>query len=217
MIAHFIMRDFRTFKFHWIVLIGISLFASPLVIFSTNFLDVLGYAYFFFGLVPQNNLTGVSWRSQHIMSRNYLLALPVERKKLFLIIQYRALVYFAPFMIYCLTAPFFSTSFARGMRISSEMYPIYAIMVVFGIIWTINAMIYSQLGMEKANSYQTPQQRAKSHFKNFAIYFFEVTIIISAFFNRTILNLNLFLPLIVVFTLAVIRYIYTRRWWLGTA
>lgn len=211
---HFIKRDFNSYKFFWVILMIFSCLGVPAILRSEAWLFLLGYGYFFFGLVPINNLTGVTWRSQHVMSRNYLLSLPIKRKSLFLITQVRALVYFGPFAIYALSAPFLSQNFTKAFGIAGEYYLIYAVMVVFAVIWLINYMINMQLGWERVTTYLTQQQRAKEWVKIMVVSFGEFFIVGFCFIGP-LLKINPILPLLVIIGLTSVRYTYSMKGWLG--
>ena len=212
---HFIKRDFQSYRFFWILLILFSCLGVFAVMHSRNWLFLLGNGYFLFGMVPIGNLTGVTWRSQHIMSRNYLLSLPINRKGLFLITQARAFVYFAPFAVYALVAPLLSQDLFRTIPISCDHYFIYTAMVLTFVIWLINTMINMQLGWERVTTYLTQLQRAKEWVKLMIVYIGEIYIVGLCFIGSWLLSLSPVLPLAIIIGMTCVRYFYTRKGWLG--
>ena len=98
MIAPFIIRDFKTFKMAWLFIVLFSLAAIPLR--SHSFvLSFLTMSYFLFACVPISQIVGAKNRSQHVMSRNYLLALPINRKRNFLYLIVRIQIFLVPLIL----------------------------------------------------------------------------------------------------------------------
>ena len=222
MIFHFIKRDYNTYRFFWIIIGVFSVVSIPAVLVSGKYFMPVAYAYLFFGIIPIKDLIGVTWRSQHIMSRNYILALPVKRKKLFFMIQYRALIYWLPFLILSWIAPLFlSDSILR--KESENSYLIYALMIILGVIWFINSSITMQLACEKISSYLTQKQRAKEWIKLMVVYLGEFAIVgISflsilgiSFHSSYIDTVHISLPLLIVLALVSIRFYLAKKRWLG--
>ncbi len=220
MIIHFIKRDFVSHKFYWAVLGIATVGAVPCMFISEAFFMALFYAYVLFSLIPINSLTGVTWRSQHIMSRNYILALPVERNRLFLMIQYRALVYWIPLVILALAAPVIVPSFKDTV----DCYPVYVLMIFPCIFWFINSMISMQLSGEKINSYLTHQKRLMEWGIIMAVFFIEVGIMLISVFGLLGVPFvceylgdagSKVLPLIAVTGLAVNRFFSSKKRWLA--
>jgi hypothetical protein len=239
MIAHFILRDFRTYKLYWILLILVSLAAFSGKVPAGYVSNFMWYVYLMFAMVPINNLTGSTWRSQHIMSRNYMLALPVKRNSLFLITQARAFIYWIPIVCLCTLWPLNSSVFES---ISGESYAIYVAIVFAGAFLFINDMIGLQLGIEKNNSYRTQWGRAVQWTKIMVNYFLGTIMLMLAVFNTlmsgaretnfsldqltsnssilsSIFFIGLAIPpifwLLLIVLLAGGRFFFTRKAWLG--
>ncbi|MCC7441701.1 MAG: hypothetical protein IT285_08710 [Bdellovibrionales bacterium] len=156
MLAHFLRRDFVTYRVFWIVLLVASALAVPYL----NAVDdpdrpmfVLSYMYFFFAVSPLAGLIGVTWRSQHVMSRNYLLSLPVPRKRLFAWLQVRAGVFWLPYLLLCFVAPFLSHSVWRFLIYLRLEYVEFLMASVLGVFWLVNTGITMQLMTERITGY----------------------------------------------------------------
>lgn len=218
MIYHFIRRDFITHKFYWIILALISVVGVPSLLASEYFSMLPFYAYGFFGVIPISNLTGVTWRSQHIMSRNYMLALPVNRKQLFLITQIRALVFWIPFLLLAISLPSITKDSSITLRMFPLLHhPVFYPMVVLAIIWIINTMITMQLATERVTSYLSQQSRAKAWVKIMGVYLGEGAIVVCLFLSPNFIGkyLSPVPAFVIIVLLAGIRYSLSRKRWLG--
>jgi hypothetical protein len=114
MIRHFLRRDFRDCRLYWASLLLItvaSLFAGVIG------LTILFWVYFMFPSMAQGYILGSPWRTQHQMSRHYLLALPISHKKLFVIQQARMLVFLATVLNFRRLFAVYHTKFATSLRL----------------------------------------------------------------------------------------------------
>jgi len=172
MIRHFLLRDFRTYRLSWIILAILTGCAVAVSFLSASFfpLFLVGYAYFLCGFTSILSLTGVRFRSQHLMSRNYLLALPVNRKYLFLIIQFRGLIFWGPLILLLLSVPFLPLGDAFPFAVSKNWYGLYGIGVLSCFVWMTNSFIQSQLSSERITAYVTQKKRALAWLKWFGVY-----------------------------------------------
>ena len=162
MILHFIKRDFNTHRLAWAIvglatLLGLSLAA----VFGIAVLGLLFYAYFFLGIIPMCSLVGSNWRTQHVMSRNYMLSLPVKRSRLFLIIQVRALVYWLPSIVLAMVLLPFAQAEMESLleELSVVDFFVFLLFLLFSVIWFINMSIKMQISFERITSYLTQKQR----------------------------------------------------------
>jgi len=175
MIKHFLLRDFKTYRVFWIVLALLTGCAVAAMLLSSSLLPLLllGYAYLLFGLLPLQSLTGVRARSQHVMSRNYLLSLPVRRKYMFLIAQFRNLIFWGPLIVLVLSVPLLPFGDESPFRKSKNWYGLYCIGVLSGMLWMTNSAIQGQLSIEKILTYVTQKKRVLAWLKLFAVHFGE--------------------------------------------
>lgn len=215
MIYHFLHRDFLSNKINWALSAVIILVCAISAAFHPAILFILGVVLLFFAVIPLQSLTGAAWRSQHVMSRNYLLSLPVPRHKMFFIVQMRALVFAIPVIIYALIMPFYSPFFASVVLPPTSNYVVYFFMLISAIVWMINSAIYSNLIFEKITSYLTKIERTKSWTISMGIFFAELTFVISSFVKSGEGLGWMFLSLAVVISIAVFRFQRTQRAWLG--
>ncbi len=158
MIRHFLKRDFRDYQLYWVLVFAVA-FVFGLLYQATGILLYLYLAVYtcvFLAFLPVNYLTGVTWRAQHIMSRNYLLALPIGRKHLFHIVLLRILVFWTP-----LWALLFYLPVALNRNLPYRLtHPVaYVLLVLIGSFWLINAIIAMQLRYEEIIRYMHVRQR----------------------------------------------------------
>jgi len=219
MIAHFIKRDFKTYKLAWnFLIIGTVLFVSMSILSGFKVLLILlGYLYFFFGLIPYNNLIGVTWRSQHIMSRNYLLSLPIKREKLFHTIQLRAFIYWLPFLILQSLLPLipFKLPFKGIFSFSGFRYVSYLVFLLFAVLWLINMGFILPISMERITSYLTQKQRFTAHLKLWLFYMLEFFLMLFTFKSYIIFRGNIaYLLTVMVILISIFRSYYAKKLWL---
>lgn len=217
MIRHFLLRDFRTYRMFWIILAILTGCAVVAMLLSSSLIPLLllGYAYLLFGLLPLQSLTGVRFRSQHIMSRNYLLSLPVKREYLFLIIQFRNLIFWVPLILLLLSVPFLPLGDDSPFGVPKNWYGLYCIGVLSCLVWMTNGSIQAQLSIEKIMAYVTQKKRALAWLKTLGVYLVEVLLLIAL--SAGFLSLGTFYDVIFV-TLAVglawTRFYFARKSWL---
>lgn len=215
MIYHFLHRDFLSNKINWIINFIIIFVCCISAAFHPAILFILGVVLLFFAVIPLQSLTGAAWRSQHVMSRNYLLSLPVPRSKMFFIVQMRALVFAIPVIIYALAMPFYSDFFASVVLTASSHYIVYFLMLISAVVWMINSAIYSNLIFEKITSYLTKLERTKSWTINMGIFFTELAIVIWGFVQSGEGLIWMLLSLIALVVIAANRFKRTQKAWLG--
>jgi hypothetical protein len=108
---HFLKRDFLDFRLYWIILGIITafyIFTYGVVRHSWLGLEWLFWAYFMFAIIPVNYILGSVWRTQHQLSRHYLLALPINHKRLFALQHLRILIFWFPLLSLGSLYPFLS-------------------------------------------------------------------------------------------------------------
>ena len=218
MITHFLYRDFITHRFHWLLLILFSFFVLPSIVAAKGMFYLLIYVYSLFAVTPIYHLTGVTFRSQHIMSRNYILSLPVKRKKLFLITQLRAFIFWIPFLLVVCLFPWINQ---RLFLISTEV-PLFNSLLFYptvlsGVFWGINSIVMMQLSTEKISTFVTSQERAKAWIVLIAIYVLESAIVLSCFFlpALTPIYIHPLLGFIIVSLFGMLRFFWCRTRWLS--
>jgi hypothetical protein len=219
MIFHFVKRDFISHRLPWVVLILFTFFS--LLFFSYNHLIYMGllYAYLLFAMTPMSELTGAKWRSQHVMSRSYLLALPVERKTLFWYTQWRALIFFTPLIALAYILP---TFLPEARRVYINFVPrdfplgIYHVLVLVMVVWMLNSMISLPLSFEKVWGYPTQQKRMMAYVRMIGVFLFELGLIILSCSETYLYASRPFFPLLVTSLVTFVRFYFTRRSWLNS-
>jgi hypothetical protein len=159
MIRHFLRRDFRDCRLYWASLLLItvaSLFAGVIG------LTILFWVYFMFPSMAQGYILGSPWRTQHQMSRHYLLALPISHKKLFVIQQARMLVFWLPFSIFAACLPFTILN-------SLQVYGFYYFALFVSILVFMHSQIWSALEMESISTYVPKGYRLWAYIKIFIV------------------------------------------------
>lgn len=222
MTLHFIRRDFLTYKFFWILLILFSVICVPLLSEFRELWLALICAYFMFGISSINNLVGVTWRSQHVMSRNYLLSLPLARNKMYFIVLSRVAIFWIPFLFLIAYLPYFLRVYF-GMWVPLN-YISFVLTVAILAAWCVNAMISVQLTWEKITSHLTQAQRFKAGVIAIGLYIAEVCLAVY-FLKLAVLQKSPdvlakngpLLPVALALTLTVTKMISCRRKWLGIA
>jgi predicted permease len=211
-------RDFKSNILLWIISGATTIFAAILVIFLPSFwgaaIPILGYMYFFLATIPIQGITGVKFRSQHVMSRNYLLSLPINRKQQFTIIQLRALVYWIPLILVALALPFIlpRENFKGMQQINLLLYPM---LLMSSIVWMINSFIRMEITTEEITSYQTQKQRFIRWAGTIILFLIEMAVVIFSWFEFFMhKGLSDYAIVIVVIGLAVWRYQAARKSWL---
>lgn len=171
---------------------------------------MLGVGYLLFAMAPMNGIAGVTWRSQQIMSRNYLLALPVPRKQMFMLIQIRALVFWAPLFAFFTLIPIWQES---RLEWTPARYTCTVLTLSGLAFWCINMMISAQLNWERIATFLNQSQRFKAWVTVTAVLLLECQIAVIAFLLAISQRLGFFLPVVAVGILAGIRYWLNERRW----
>ena len=147
MILHFVKRDFDSSKHVWIiaaVFTVVLLLAGAYgdVAANSGFL-LMGAMLMIFGHAV---VLGTNLRSQHVMSRTYLLSLPISRTRLFRINFLRAWVFALP-----LCGAAFGTVFSLLASKNAPLYfyPLAGALCVAGIGLAISLLTSSQLRSEQ--------------------------------------------------------------------
>jgi hypothetical protein len=177
MLFHFIKRDIQNFQVFWGLLGLVYLLGIVVCQTSPEFLVVLTYFAFVFGVLPLNHLMGSNWKSGRILSRSYMLALPIHRHKQFALLQLRALVFWMPFFI-SFTLSYFMTQSVRDILpmtqlAAFEVFP--AILVL--VFWLNNSLIHIVLTWERVSKIPNPIHRLRSWTVFFCLGIFEFSLI----------------------------------------
>lgn len=196
MIVHFLKRDILDFRLLWIGLLVVTLLwaIGSRWVFGESGWKFLLLGYYLFGLVPQNFVLGSPWRTQHQMSRHYLLSLPIGHKTLFLIQNIRLIIFWLPALAFGGLAPFF------GSRLIEHFTTVHWGFFYFGLVVSIGFMeqmgIWTMLEWERLTSYIQPSDRFLSYGKIFGVSFGGTMVIFGAWTDLLLLNfpIALFFP-----------------------
>jgi hypothetical protein len=165
MIGHFLKRDFKDSLTSWIIL---SFLSVLFLIFYTlsrseSLIFGLGYLFFMFSIFQIANLMGNIVRTDHIISRQYYLALPAKRNTLFFILLIRIFIFNIPLFIYLtLIAPITLRESFAGYLTSTFSYFTYFYGVLTGLIWFISTGLLQALIMERSLHHSSSRKRMLS-------------------------------------------------------
>ena len=170
MTLHFLKRDFIDFRLEWVILLIVTTLAvvvsyTPAARFS--WIGLL-YAYGIFAIAPLPEILGSVWRTQHHLSRHYLLSLPVPHKKLFLIQQIRLLTFCLPLMILGCLWPFLTSIGLKSFTL--ETWILYYFGLFISVSLLIHSMIWQTLEMERISSYLPRGERLWANIKLFVVW-----------------------------------------------
>ena len=170
MIIHFLKRDFLDFRVYWFIVAGITLAYGMAHHFTKldspgspwSSLQVLLFAYFFLAIMPQSYVLGSVWRTQHQLSRHYLLALPISHRHLFTIQHYRMVVFWIPVLGLCSIYPFLGKGFSSA---SWDTWMVYYIALLTTCVLFIEYGIWSTVQWEEMTSYLPQSARMRAWLK----------------------------------------------------
>jgi hypothetical protein len=94
MIRQFLIWDFRTYRMHWALMTAVACAILGTLGFNIDSFFYLFMICFLFSAVPTSALSGSKVRTQHVLSRNYLLSLPYSRKSIYTAILIRSTVFY---------------------------------------------------------------------------------------------------------------------------
>lgn len=214
MITHFIFRDLKSNRIYWLITLIVTLLAIPAVYFHGDALLLLFYPYFFMSISPLAGLIGSRWRAQHVMSRHYLLSLPVSRIKLFRIIQLRAFVFQIPLYL-LLTYVIFTDSECTLRFNQLQLLSILLGSLIAGN-WFINLAVDNAIAYEAIGSHQVPVKRIKLWIALFARMLIEILIIGGTVYllQSSGANAVIYATLAVSSVIAVVRYKSAQLAWI---
>jgi hypothetical protein len=154
MLSHFVRRDFLDQRPYWgmvaavTVLYAVALFFQGPEIFRTQ---LLGMAYFIFGMSGESWVMGTAWRSQYHLSRHYLLALPIRHKTLFVIQHIRIAVFWVPVLIAGIVAPWIWGELAGRLAMPRYLFHLFALLTSIALV--IESSMWMTLEMERLSRY----------------------------------------------------------------
>jgi hypothetical protein len=214
MIWHFFKTDLKTFKLYWVILFAITALSFIFKDTSKQVSNMTGYAYIIFALMPLHHLAGVTFRSQHIMSRNYLLSLPMSRNKLFLLTLFRASIFWLPLFGFLFYMSFNSHFFKYLVFLYQDSRIIYGLIVIMAIFWSIASSMNLQLNSEKITTYLTQHQRLRA-WTLFVLFFVgEIIIVVYSLISPRLWVNMPWLPMIILAALMINKIILIRKKWL---
>jgi hypothetical protein len=213
MILHFMKRDFLSSRFEWSLVAIISAVLFAVLFFNQGALIFLGYLYFFFPLAASSKISTSRWRSQHSMSRNYLLALPVPRNRIFNAILLRQMIYWIPMFIFLTIVPIFC--WPKNIPYSAASYIVFEIASITIASWFSVSLVGSQLMFERITSHSSRQRRFWIYFLSTTSFFAEVIIIICPLLFALEKKVPLIIPLLIAASILWFRFNRTRRSWVG--
>ncbi len=158
MIFHWLKWDFKMFRAQWIIF-GLIFGVMSATVHTHELIAFQGMLTFMFAIIPASKLIGAKFRSQHVMSRSYLLSLPRPRGEVYLMLLLRLQVFAIPFMAYLICLPRLSL----GLSLSSDLMlldqRVLQLLVPVVSIWLSAMQVNAQISIETISSYLTLTQR----------------------------------------------------------
>jgi hypothetical protein len=208
MLKHFIKRDFIDLQLYWVCVCGIivvlsiaSMFLGPREVKIIP--AAITYFLFLISTFPLSHVLGTNWRNKHYLSRQYLLALPVSRRRLFFIQQIRIGVFNIPFYIFAIFTPLFFIKY-EILRVSFvSIFCIYLLFLTASVLLYIHSLIAMTLAMEKMTSHISQSESFKKMLYGFLLGGLFIALILLAWspFHRLIMKTVLADTLNVTFSL----------------
>jgi len=164
MLKHFLIRDFKDLQIFWLFVTGIFCFGAIISMFlplKAVRVIPLGLAYLLFiaSSLPVTHILGSNWRTQHTLSRQYLLALPVSHERLFIIQQIRLGIFSLPWVLALIFLPLYYTLNNYNLI----LLPIFAFLFFANLSATfffyIHFLIMMTLLAERFTSHKTQTER----------------------------------------------------------
>ena len=186
MTLHFLKRDFLDCRMSWIILLiftilgVLSPFAHPVGVVSIPFIFL---AYLLFPNIFMSNILGSVWRTQHQLSRHYLLSLPLLHRKLFRIQQVRILVLWIPFLTLACLLPLIGYVASGPLSVGLEMWFFYYFGLFTSVMLFIHINIWMTLEMERISSYLPKRERIWAFIKMFVVMGGLIAILVFAWEN----------------------------------
>lgn len=221
MIQHFILRDIKDFAFHWTIL-AICLIIAIITYFVTPkeiagaIPFALAYGCFFFAFIPMGHIIGSAWRSQHMLSRSYLLSLPVPRITCFNINILRSFVFWIPFVLCAFLIPHFSYRSSYGKYYFNVFAGFYPLGVLLGIFAYQCTMFVTVIHHEEIMRLVSREERFFAWIKNMAWTFLGVGMYFCVIrIAKTDSNAHAMLYLGIETFVAFLSYFVARKKWIG--
>ena len=204
---------------YWLLLAIISALFLPFA--NPSVLELLALTYFIFALVPVQQLAGVKFRSQHIMSRNYLLSLPIPRKTNFIYLGLRMQIFNLPLLgLFFLLPTFKFIDKLLPAQFWATNWHLFLLVPICGI-WLSAQQLHSFLTWEEISSHLTSGQRFRAWVVTIFSYIVEFSFIVwMLVFSIVADRYSFHLPVGVALSLAVAvggtRLYFTQKKWIRT-
>lgn len=168
MTKHFLKRDFLDHRLGWAIVLAVTI--AWAVAYRTDLLTfgswhMLLIIYFFFSIAPEKEILGSVWRTQHLMSRHYLLSLPLPHRKLFALQHVRILAFWLPLLLFAGLAPFLA-GISQSFTATTWFFYFLGVPITAGL-W-IEYDIWSTMEWERITSYLPKGARIGAYLKVFA-------------------------------------------------
>jgi len=219
MTLHFLKWDFVKNRFAWILLLGLTLAVAPMAAKEPTLLQILFMGYFFFAILQIAPVIGTRMRSQHTLSRNYLLTLPIRRYDTFVILLIRLMVFTIPFMVLFWPVPlFFSVKeLGAGAVFTWRVQWFTSVLLVPAILTFMIGLVEMQLLWERTSLITSRSQRALRGMGAFLMSMVELWSLMFCLAMSAIGTPASSLPAAVaVLLIAGFRFCSTRRKWVQT-
>jgi hypothetical protein len=216
MIFHWIKWDFKMFRAQWVIF-GLIFGVMSVAVHSHESIAFQGMLTFMFAIIPASKLIGAKFRSQHVMSRSYLLSLPRPRLEIYLMLLLRLQVFAVPFMAYLICLP----RMGVGPPLSADLMlldqRLLMLLVPVVSVWLSAMQVSTQISIETISSYLTLVQRFFAWTLHVVVSVVEFLLVVGLFGYAVLYfrlsAVNAVLASVVVVAIAMLRvFLSYRRW-----
>jgi len=186
MITHFLKRDLKDSLVFWIILglVSFVILGSYWLSPSESLIFLLGNLYFVFPFFSIQNVAGSILRTDQMISRQYFLALPLERNLFFKITLARMIIFFLPMwlLLIFLGPLFFPVSSFASVLLSSLFYLAYFFGVSLIVLWLISTQLLYMLIIEKSLRFSSSKRRVLANLLPLLMFFLEGVVFFLCFY-----------------------------------
>ena len=158
MLIHWLKWDFRIHRVQWVIFLLLEFLAYFLESGMERFEIMVALA-IIYSVLPAAKLFGTRGRSQHVMSRSYLLSLPEPRFRTYLTLILRMQIFAIPQMILLFVLPG-SGLLRKSPGLEVWLHPVYFRLILLpGMIWLVAFQLRTQLAQERISTYLKVTER----------------------------------------------------------
>jgi len=163
MISHFLKRDLKDSMVFWIILglVSVAILGGYWWSHSDSLIMYLGWLYFIFSQFVTLNITGTLVRTDHMISRQYFLSLPLARNNFFFITLIRLSIFYLPLWLYLIVVVSLY-SIPRKLYVLPNFYlsfVVFLFAISLTLIWWISHGLLYSLLLERSLRFSSSVKR----------------------------------------------------------